>query len=470
MPKKKKEKIFDENEENKIRMLSDLENIKESKLEAKYCMKKINIKWLKEFGRIDPEGASLFLDPRIPIFWRIFLPFVILLNFVNFIIADTGITTSIFLVFNVGRKIRAPSLFNATLSNTVQNAWEAGAWIIKNREKFLIILQSLAKFTILNIYALVILLIAFHFHIDFPVTEQSRAAKGSIADIFIHSGYSSTSLIIGIIISLILSHIIIYLHRGLYSHPDENKGENAENHKSIMSIAKTKYIGEIPFRIMISCILFLGLGFIIAGSFTCGLTFYFQGLAGYGLKLLKTPNYIEFTLFDMGKSLPSVYENPTDPAIILIQVVFLLTVLVFPFAFFVVIGILWFVPMTRKIQKFLYNIAEILNAWSGIDALVIIYVPSFLEIELFNKFMIGDKCDAIDPILETYFSEFLDGNNTCFKIQTVFEIGFWLLLVATVLFLILSFVLLTIFRNALNERLPDHVKELLKIKKEERIE
>ena len=110
-----------------------------------------------------------------------------------------------------------------------------------------------------------------------------------------------------------------------------------------------------------------------------------------------------------------------------------------------------------------------LNACSGIDALVIIYVPSFLEIELFNKFMIGDKCDAIDPILETYFSEFLDGNNTCFKIQTVFEIGFWLLLVATVLFLILSFVLLTIFRNALNERLPDHVKELLKIKKEERI-
>ena len=176
MPKKKKEKIFDENEENKIRMLSDLENIKESKLEAKYCMKKINIRWLKEFGRIDPEGASLFLDPRIPIFWRIFLPFVILLNFVNFIIADTGITTSIFLVFNVGRKIRAPSLFNATLSNTVQNAWEAGAWIMailiaasgalwpyiilvsmlvffclptsilshKNREKFLI-----AKFTIL---------------------------------------------------------------------------------------------------------------------------------------------------------------------------------------------------------------------------------------------------------------------------------------------------------------------------------
>ena len=128
--------------------------------------------------------------------------------------------------------------------------------------------------------------------------------------------------------------------------------------------------------------------------------------------------------------------------------------------------------MTRKIQKFLYTIAEILNAWSGMEALVIIYVPSFLENELVSKFMIGDKCDTINPILETYFSKFLEGNNTCLEIQTVLEKGFWLFLVATVFFVILSFVLLKICRNALNERLPEHVKhvkEFLKIKKEERI-
>ena len=103
------------------------------------------------------------------------------------------------------------------------------------------------------------------------------------------------------------------------------------------------------------------------------------------------------------------------------------------------------------------------------EALVIIYVPSFLENELVSKFMIGDKCDTINPILETYFSKFLEGNNTCLEIQTVLEKGFWLFLVAIVLFVILSFVLLKICRNALNERLPEHVKEFLKIKKEERI-
>jgi len=432
---------------------------------------------------------------------EIFLPFVILLNFVIFISTNTGISSSSFLVFNVGRKIRAPSLFDSSLSNTVQNAWEAGAWVMaivtatfrgfwpylilmsmlvffclptsilshKNREKFLIILQSLAKFNTLKIYSLIMMLIAFHLHIDLPVIEQSRATEGSIADIYTRCAYSTTSLIIGTIISLILSHIIIHLHRGLYSHLDENKGENAENHKSIMSIAKAKYMRDIPFRIIISCILFLTLGFMIAGSFTYGFTFYFQGLAGYGLKLLKIPHYREFTLIGMGKSLPSVYENPTDPTIILVEVTYLLIVFVFPLAFLFVFGILWFVPMTRKIQKFLYTIAEILNAWSGMEALVIIYVPSFLENELVSKFMIGDKCDTINPILETYFSKFLEGNNTCLEIQTVLEKGFWLFLVATVFFVILSFVLLKICRNALNERLPEHVKEFLKIKKEERI-
>ena len=110
------------------------------------------------------------------------------------------------------------------------------------------------------------MLIAFHIHIDFPVIEKSRATEGSIADIFTRCKYSTPTLIIGTIISLILSHIIINLHRGLYSHPDENKCENAENHKSIMSIVKNKYIGDIPFKIIISCILFLALGFTIAGS------------------------------------------------------------------------------------------------------------------------------------------------------------------------------------------------------------
>ena len=52
--KENKEKmIMEENDENKIGMLSDLKDVKDSQPEAKYCIEKIKIKWMKEFGRID---------------------------------------------------------------------------------------------------------------------------------------------------------------------------------------------------------------------------------------------------------------------------------------------------------------------------------------------------------------------------------------------------------------------------------
>ena len=500
--KRNHEKIKEEeNVENKIAMLSDLKDVKEPQTKAKYCFEKIKIKWMKEFGRIDPEGASLFLDPRISIFWRIFIPFSIFLTIAFFVSTNSGIGSSVFAIFNVGRRIQAPSLYEFVLLRSVREMWDAGSWILallvgiftgiwpylmltlilisfcipasilshKNREKFLIILESIAKFTILDTYVVVMMSFAYYFLIDFPLIEQSRAKDGAIVELFVHGAYSLFTLITGTFISLLLTHIIIHLHRSLYSHPDENKGENAENLKSIMSFAKVKCVKDIPFRVIISCTFFLTFGFFIAGSVTHNFSFNFKGFIGYGLDLLKIPSKKELTLIDLGKNLPSVYENPTDSSIIFVQIVFFLSVLVLPLAFLVIIGILWFVPMTRKTQKILYTIAEKLNAWSCIDVFVITAIPSISQIELITKFMVGDKCNTIDPIFEAYFSKYLDGYNTCLKVKIYLEKGFWLFFVAAALFFISSFVILKMCRNALHERLPDHVKEFVKLEKEEKI-
>ena len=127
--------------------------------------------------------------------------------------------------------------------------------------------------------------------------------------------------------------------------------------------------------------------------------------------------------------------------------------------------ILWFIPMPRKAQKFLYSIAEILNAWSCIDVFVIAIIASIAQISQFAKFMVGDKCDSINPYIQSYFSKTLNGHDTCFEVQTYLEEGCWLFFGAAISFFISSFVILKVCRNALNERLPDHVKEYLKMKK-----
>ena len=499
--KKKEERMVEENDINREATISSDINKDEKEPEPRYCIDSISIKWMKEFGRIDPEGASLFLDPRIPLFFRIFLPLAILLTIALFVSSNSGTGASVFVVFHVGRRIQVPSLFDFGLINSVHDMWVAGSWVLsllvavfsgfwpymklvlmlisfclpasilshKSREKILIILDATGKFSILDTYVMIMMLVAFHFHVQIPVVIQSLAKDGAIVDVFVYAAYGFITLITGTLISLLLSHIITHLHRSLDSHPDENKGEKAESHRSIMSFAKVKCMGETPFRIIISFILFLTLGLVIAGSLTQCFSFYFHGLAGYGLDLLKIPPHREFSILDLGLSVPAAYENPTDSAIIFTQIVYFLTVLVLPLAFLLFVGILWFVPMTRKAQTIIYAIAEILNAWSCIDVFVIAIVASLTEIEQFTKFIVGDKCNSIDPIIKKYFSKILDGHDTCFQVKIYLQEGCWLFFAAAVSFFITSFVILKVCRNALNERLPEHVKEYLKMKKEERI-
>ena len=487
------------NQENIIEQenIAELKDVKNVPVDAKYCFDNIKIQWIKELGRIDPEGASLFLNPRVPIFFRIFIPMAILFSIALFISSNSGTGASVYIVFNLGRRIKAPSLFDFSLVNSVHDMWLAGSEVLstvvavfsgvwpylklvlmlisfmlptsilshKRREKILLILDATGKFSILDSYVMIMMMVAFHFHVEVPLSDQSQAKEGSIVDIFCLAAYGFITLIIGTLISLFLSHVITHLHRHLDEHPDQNKGEKAENYKSIMSFAKNKCISDTPFRIFISSMIFVTLGLVIIGSVTKCFSFYFHGLAGYALNLLDYPDHRDFSIIKLGLDVRDVYENPDAPEIIFTQFIYFFTILAIPITFLVILIILWFVPMSRRAQKFLYSIAEILNAWSCIDVFVIALLAGVLQIAQFAKFMVGDKCDSIDPIIHNYFSKTLNGHDSCFEVQTYLLEGSWLFFAAAITFFIASFVILKVCRNALNERLPDHVKEYLKMKK-----
>ena len=499
--KKKKERILEENDNNRERTISSNDEKDEKDAEGKYFIKNISIKWMKELSRIDPEGASLFLDQRIPLFFRIFLPLSILVTLALFISSNTATGALVFLILQAERRIQVPYLVDFGLFKSVHDICVAGSWVLsllvlifsgiwpyiklflmlisfclpasilshKNREKILLILDATGKFSLFDSYVIIMMVLAYHLLIEIPVVPQSLAKDGFTIDIVVYETYGFISLIAGTFISLFLSHIITHLNRNLKSHPDENKGENAENLRSIMSFAKTKYIGDKPFRIIISILFFLTLGLLFSGLFTLGFTYYFGGLIGYTLDIFEIPSERVFSIFAIGFALPEGYENPNDSAIIFTQVLFFLSVLVFPLLFLIIVGILWFVPLKRKVQKFLYIIAEILNAWSCNDVYIIALIASVTGIEKFTKLIIDDKCKAINPLIKKYFSNMLDGNDTCYQTKAKTNEGCWLYFFMTIFFIILSFVILKACRNALDERLPEHVKEYLKLKIEEKI-
>ena len=472
----------------------------ENKSENTYCIPSLSIRSLKEFGRTDPEGCSLFLHPKVPLFWRIFIPLAIISTMALFISSNSGTGASVFVVFKVGRRIQIPSLFDFGLINSVRDMWKAktyalsimvavfsGIWpyvklllmlilfvlpssILNKRQraKYLRRLDATGKWSILDSYVMTLMLVAFHFHIEFPVEKPSEAKDGSIVDVFVYAAYGFVTLITGTIISLCLSHILTHLDRNLNEHPDQNKGKRAESFTALISFAENKYLGERKFRLLISVLLFVTLSLFFVGSLTTSFSFYFHGLAGYALDLFDISDHRDYSVLDLGFQVPKSYENPNDSVIIFTQTVYFITVFIMPVAMQLNVIFLWFVPLPRKIQKILYSIAEVLNAWSCLDVFVFAVIAAILEIGQFTKFIVGDKCDTIDPFISKYFSKMLNGHNTCFKVKAYLKSGCWLLFAAAIIFFITSNIVMKVCRNALNERLPDHVKEYLNQKREER--
>ena len=83
-----------------------------------------------------------------------------------------------------------------------------------------------------------------------------------------------------------------------------------------------------------------------------------------------------------------------------------------PLLHLVFVLLLWFVKMTKQAQKGMLVATEVLNAWSGLDVLVLALIASIIEIKSFVKFMVGDKCDVINDILVKYMDTPLDGRST----------------------------------------------------------
>lgn len=265
--------------------------------------------------------------------------------------------------------------------------------------------------------------------------------------------------------SLGLSHIITHLHRGLDEHPNQNKGKDAESYKSLLSFADNKIMGKGLFQFFITIILFGTLALVILGSRLISFSFNFHGLAGYALGLLDISPHREYSVLDLGLSIPESYEFPNNFTIRFTQVIYFLTIFVLPITHLIVVIFLWLIPFSRKIQKFIYSVSEILNAWSCLDVFVISIIAAVVEIGQFTQFIVGDKCDFINPFIQKYFTDILDGHNTCFEVKAYLQSGCWILFAAAITYFVGSMIVMKVCRNALYERLPNEVKDYLNNKK-----
>ena len=461
--------------------------------------------------------SSLAFSHNVPPLWRIVIPIILLLNIALFLISNTSVGASVYIVLTVGEdQIHMPNTFGFSLKNSIQDMWNAKiyplsilialfsgfwpycklflmlvAWILPTsivsnhrRETLLMVLDAMGKWSLIDTHVLVLMAVAFRFHLADPHTPETQM------DVFVAPDWGFHLFLIATIMTLIMSHILLAFHRGAFEKLREmlppgfflnSDGEitpsedfSSDSFTSFESLSSTDSSRLDPnFAIplmkinasntshplkqskrgyLILAALVSTLGLVLVGLLVSAFEFEFKGAAGVVLNFVGQPTHTEYSLLKVGTDLPNSNPNPNSAAIRWIQVTFFAVVIVLPLLHLVVSIVLWVVPLKLSHQRFCFHASEVLNAWSTIDVFVVAIIAALVEIEQFAKFIIGDKCDLINSILIKYFKPDLGEYDTCFTVISTLVTGCWVLFTACVIDIIVTGYIISQSRKAIQMR------------------
>jgi len=474
----KKKRVADEDEDAKDGAeMSDLattyvegQTPKKTDKDDKYLFKglKCGNKTLRQFLRVDVEGASMFFDPRLSLATRVIIPLLLFCTIAIFLSANTGVGASVFVVMTFGkyREVTLPSLFDFGLINTVEDMWTAGvyplailvaffsgiwpylkvvimivAWFLpkkifceKSRGTLFEWLDILGKWSLLDSYVMIMMLVAFHFDIPFPIVNSRDISKPTDIQIFVYPAYGFLALIIGTLVSLLMSHVLLALHR--YIQPDDhmNECDDAQRARPLFLYAAAGQSGIV--RLITRVGLTVGLAFsmimMILGTALETFSFDFVGLVGWLLPMLDIPAHRAYSVLSLTVEVPPSAQEPNSFTVRFTQVIFILTAFIVPVLHIASMLILWLVPLKRKVQHYIMYACEVLSAWSCVDVFIISIIAACLQIEQFAGFMVGDKCDFLIPYLEEFLADFVGEYLSCFTVIATLESGCYVLFIGTI--------------------------------------
>lgn len=401
-------------------------------------------KW-HQFWRTDDE-ASLMMHPAIPFWLRLIIPFLIFGNIALFISSNTGLGASVFLklVISKSRTIAMPSMFDFGLINSVTEMWHSKSyflsvlifvlsclwpytklaimiivWILPAqilkvhiRSRILRVLDEMGKWSLLDSYVMILMLIAFHISLSFPIVNTRDIHEPIFLHVWVFPAYGFITLIIGTLLSLALSHIICAINRKAKRWNKEVKVSTARK-----AVFKTQHWA---LNVLLVFLLVLALCAFTFGIFIKSSSFDFVGLAGWFIDLLDKPTISAYSVIDLGIGIPDCAEFPNSFAVRLTQIVFFLVTIIIPYIHMFALFFLLFLPMTKKRLLSFYYTCETLYAWSCLDVFIISILAAVLEIGQFAFFLVADKCDPIEPIIKQYFSQenYVKGHEKCFEVIT----------------------------------------------------
>jgi hypothetical protein len=312
-------------------------------------------------------------------------------------------------------------------------------------------LDAFGKWSLVDTYVLVLFVVAFSINMECgtapsPTFQQVCQAAGvgdALFKLYVLPTIGFHTFLIATLMSLINGLAMSSCHR--YAHrigefgpsEDYERIEGLGNKRRLCSVLKdnSKFSAVgVTVGLVISMVL------AVTGVFLTTFEFVFEGIAG--LALGPHASVRAYSLFGLGEELPAASINPNTFGIHWIQFFFIvfsgLTVLIF----LGLLLVLWNAPLTVKGQRWVLVMAQIMNAWSGLDVFVVAILACVLEISQFANFILGDTgLDAVNPYMPMIFSFFPtwsqmlqdNGGATVFTLTTQLKPGFYLLAGAAIL-------------------------------------
>ena len=278
------------------------------------------------------------------------VPLIIFATIIVFVISNlsTGASVDIELSGDnafVNGTVSIPSVFTFSLGKTVSEMYQAKvytlmalvlifsgiwpyvklllmlfAWVtnerwlsLERRERLLIWLDAFGKYSLVDSFVLVLMLVSFKFHFYLP--------EIGMIDSFVIPKDGFYTFLLATVLSLVIGHTVTFLHR--YSMMPKISSNHEGRKESLLShcfelrhphqqILQVSHSGRWVWLVFNLIAILL----LIVGALQKCFIFEFKGLAGV---VLEDEREAHYSLLSLGTSLPFSVKDPTDIGIICIE-------------------------------------------------------------------------------------------------------------------------------------------------------
>jgi len=466
-----------------------------------------------EKNMLNQVDHALIRHPRLSFGLRWIVPLLLVINIGIFIYSNSvADAVTVMTTIQFGSYETTVQAFSFSFASTVQEMWDAkvyflaviicgftgiwpyvkllamgASWIlppkslsVDKRYAMLRFVDAYGKYSLVDFYVMVLMLCAFFFEMHLgPPGQQLNITLFTVP----HSGFYS--FLASTILSLLLGHVVLAAHRHVCD--AEFEISSTSSYKKInppklsaleQSAAATDCLASYSFQLgqatvtrlglsqqadsdivslrvtkrglLVICVaLCLTFSLVIYGTWVNTFTFSIKGLTGL---LLQSNATVDYSYDYVGLVMPIDSGTPTDWRMLTMQACFFVFGVGMPALLCFLVALAWFYPMSRLNQERLFVTAEVVNAWASLDVFCLAILAALFQIRQFATFIVGDKCDGIDAILQAYLDTALDGDDVCFDVETGLLPNSWALFTAALAVFFVSYPSLLLLSECVETR------------------